>query len=462
MSENLLSATGVAARLDRLRISRFHITVLTVASLSLFFDTLDSVVTGFVLSTLRVEWGFDVVWIGILSAIGTAGFWLGSLTSGFVADRIGRKRVIMYTLVAYSALSASRGLADDLTMFAILNFLTWLFIGAESSIVPVYLSELWPSRYRARLSGWMMMFFALGLAAAPLWAFLIIPTLGWEWAFYLTGPFAVLIGLMRRGLPESPRWLQRIGRKDDAEMALQSIERRASKGAKLAPFDESLVTQVAEGETARPRLKASALLSKGYRARTLMLWCAWFAQYGVLYAFLTFVPTLLALDGIEVTRSLLYSIVIYAAYIPGYVFGGYLAERMDRKWLIGLAFMMTAVFGTLFGSSSDPALIMLFGALTAVSAGLGATGVYTYTPELYPTEIRATAMGVASSWGRIGSITLLLVFGIFAVLEGKLFLFVVADVILIGAAIVVAIFGPSVRNRTLEESSRATTLVTRS
>lgn len=453
MTTQPLTPGGVAARLDKLRISRFHISVLAVASLSLLFDTLDSVVTGFVLAAIRTDWGFDVVWIGILSAIGTAGYWLGSLSSGFIADRIGRKRVIMYTLVAYSVFSASRGLADDLTMFAILNFLTWLFIGAESSIVPVYLSELWPSRYRARLSGWMMMFFALGLAAAPLWAFLIIPNFGWEWAFFLTAPFAILVGLMRKGLPESPRWLQRIGRTKDAEEALQHIEARAQKGA-ISPESVDAAT-IDSTATTRQRLTASALLSKGYRSRTLMLWSAWFAQYGVLYAFLTFVPTLLALDGIDVTRSLMYSVVIYAAYVPGYILGGYLAERMDRKWLIVLAFTMTAVFGTLFGSSSEPGLIMLFGALTAVSAGFGATGVYTYTPELYPTEIRATAMGVASSWGRIGSITLLLVFGIFAVLQGKLFLFLVADVILITAAVVVAAFGPRIRNRTLEESSSA-------
>lgn len=184
-----------------------------------------------------------------------------------------------------------------------------------------------------------------------------------------------------------------------------------------------------------------------------MLWCAWFAQYGVLYAFLTFVPTLLALDGIDVTSTLAYSVVIYTAYVPGYVIGGYLAERLDRKLLIVLAFSGTAVFGTAFGAGTSPAMILIFGALTALCAGFGATGVYTYTPELYPTEIRATAMGIASSWGRIGSITLLLIFGIFAVGQGKLTLFLVADAILGIAALTVLVLGPPTRNRTLEEVS---------
>lgn len=444
------TTSAIANRLDRLPIRSFHIYVLVVASLSLLFDTLDSVMTGFVLAAMREDWGFDVVWIGYISAIGTSGYWLGALMSGFIADRFGRARIIMYTIVAFSLFSVLRGFAEELVLFGILNFLTWLFVGMESSIVPVYLSELWPSQYRARLSGWMMMFFALGLAMAPLWAFLIIPNLGWQWAFFLTGPFAILVGVMRRGLPESPRWLRARGRSNDANAAMETIERRVYSGdpPPLDPAD--LGNEVLDK---KPKVKPIVLLQRGYRRRTLMLWTAWFAQYGVLYAFLTFVPTLLSLDGVDIVHSFGYSAVIYAAYVPGYVLGGYLAERLDRKWLITGAFLSTALFGTLFGSTSEPALIMLFGACTALSAGLGATGVYTYTPELYPTEIRATAMGIASSWGRIGSIILALMFGIFAVVQGKLFLFLACDVILVVAAITVAAFGPRVMNRTLEESS---------
>lgn len=443
---------GVAARLNALPVSRFHVLILTVASLSLLFDTLDSVVTGFVLAAIRPEWGFDVRWVGILSAIGTAGYWLGALLSGFIADRLGRKRVILYTLVAYSVFSMCRGFTNELLLFGIVNFLTWVFVGAESSVVPVYLSEMWPDRLRAKLSGWMMMFFALGLAAAPLWAWLIIPHLGWRWAFILTGPFALIVGLMRRKLPESPRWLERTGNLRAADAAMDEVQQRSNATAFAASSPPPL--QADSVDTAKPaaaRYSVRDLLSPTFRRRTLMLWTAWFAQYGVLYAFLTFVPTLLTLDGVDVTKSLGYSVAIYAAYVPGYVLGGYLADRLDRKWLIVVAFVLTATFGTVFGLSREPAMVILFGALTAVSAGFGATGVYTYTPELYPTEIRATGMGVASSWGRIGSIALLLIFGIFAVVQGKLVLFLVADVILLVAAVVVAVFGPAVRGRPMEE-----------
>jgi putative MFS transporter len=443
------SASLVAARLERLPFSRFHLTTLVITGLALTFDTLDSVVTGFVLASLREEWGFSVAWVGVVSAVGLAGYWLGSLLAGLLGDRFGRRRVILYTLVLYSVFSASRGFTDELWSLMLLNFLTWLFVGAESSIIPPYLAELWPSRRRGQLSGWMMSFFAYGIAVSPIWALTIIPNLGWRWAFFLTAPFALLVGIMRYKVPESPRWLDRVGRHEEARHVLDDIEARVArtKGPLGKPVPVDIVP--AEPKSVRD------LLTGQLRRRTIMLWVAWFAEYGVLYAFLTFVPTLLALAGLDVIGSIQYSIAIYAAYVPGYILGGYVAELIDRKWTVVFSFLMIATFGTAFGASGADTTAIIFGALTAFFIAMGSTGLYTYTPELYPTEIRATGMGFASSWGRVGSITLLLVFGIFAVLEGRLFLFLVCDLVLIIAAILVAVMGPASKGKALESTAGA-------
>jgi putative MFS transporter len=438
------TSTTVAARLERLPFSRFHLTTLIITGLALTFDTLDSVVTGFVLAALRPEWGFSVSWVGVVSAVGLSGYWLGSLAAGLLGDRFGRRRVILYTLVLYSLASASRGFTDELWSLLVLNFLTWLFVGAESSIVPPYLAELWPSKRRGQLSGWMMSFFAYGIALSPIWALTIIPNLGWRWAFFLTAPFALLVGVMRYKVPESPRWLDTVGRHDEARRILEDIEARVARTE--GPLAKPVPVEAVQAEPRSPR----DLLSRHLRRRTVMLWTAWFAEYGVLYAFLTFVPTLLALAGLDVVGSILYSVAIYAAYVPGYILGGYVAEAIDRKWTVVTAFLLTATFGTAFGMSSADTTAIVFGALTAFFIAMGSTGLYTYTPELYPTEIRATGMGLASSWGRIGSITLLLVFGIFAVLEGRLFLFLVCDVVLVLAALLVAVLGPTTKGKALE------------
>jgi putative MFS transporter len=129
-------------------------------------------------------------------------------------------------------------------------------------------------------------------------------------------------------------------------------------------------------------------------------------------------------------------------------------EWIDRKYTILLAFAASAVFGVVFGYSTTASMLMLFGGLTFFSLAIGSTAIYTYTPELYPTEIRATGMGIASAWGRVGAVSLLLTFGFLIEAHGPAVLFMVCDAILAGAAILVFAIGPSTRGKTLEQTSR--------
>ena len=411
--------------------------------------------TGFVLASLRGTWHFDAKTIGIVSAIGLSGYLVGSAICGFVADHIGRKKAILFTLILYSVFSAGRGFSNTIGGFALLNFFTWFFVGAESSTVPVYLAELWPAQMRGKLVGWMMGFFGAGIALSSVWALLIIPTLGWRWALFLTAPFALIGGVMRAVLPESPRWLIRAGCPSDAEKVLLRIEddvatssRRPLPALAAGPRGQELPSR-------RPDTRA--LLGADFRSLTLMLWAAWFAEYGVLYTYQIFLPTILSQEH-SIVQSLRYSVVIYSSVIPGYVLGGYAVEWLDRKYTILLSFLSIAVFGTLFGLSQSPAQIMTFAGSTVFFLSLGSTAIYTYTPELHPTEIRATAMGIASAWGRVGAITLLLLFGHFFATRGKSLLFLCIDPVLIVAAIVVLRIGPSTRGKPLQETPLARTV----
>jgi putative MFS transporter len=446
-----LTLGEVSDRLDRLPTSWFHAKILIVAALSLLFDTLDTAVTGFVLAALRTTWHFDAKTIGVVSAIGLSGYLVGSAICGFVADHIGRKKTILFTLILYSIFSAWRGFSNTIGVFAFLNFFTWFFVGAESSTVPPYLAELWPARTRGKLIGWMMAFFGAGIALSSVWSLTIIPTLGWRWTMFLTAPFALIGGTMRSVLPESPRWLIRAGRPSDAEAVMLRIEHEVSKssGQLLTPVIPSQNRQELTTKRADPR----ELLGAAYRSITLMLWVAWFAEYGVLYTYQIFLPTILAAEGRSIVKSFGYSVVIYSSVIPGYVLGGYVVEWLDRKYTILISFVAIAVFGTLFGYSQSPAQIMAFAGFTVFFLSLGSTAIYTYTPELHPTEIRATAMGIASAWGRVGAVTMLLVFGHFFATLGKSLLFLCIDPVLIIAAIVVLFFGPSTRGRPLKEAS---------
>jgi putative MFS transporter len=188
-----------------------------------------------------------------------------------------------------------------------------------------------------------------------------------------------------------------------------------------------------------------------------MLWAVWFAEYGVLYTYQIFLPTILSAEGHSIVKSFRYSLVIYSSVIPGYVLGGYVVEWLDRKYAILVSFVSITAFGTLFGHSRSPAQVMTFAGLTVFFLSVGSTAIYVYTPELYPTEIRATAMGIASAWGRVGAVSMLLVFGHFFATQGKSLLFLIIDPVLIAAAIVVLCFGPSTRGRPLQETQLGAT-----
>ena len=448
-----MSATtaDVVARLDRLPASRFHVTVLVIAALSLFFDTLDTVVTGFAFAAFRPKWNLGASALGITSAIGLSGYLVGSLLVGAVADRFGRKAVMTWSLGLYSLFSASRALSPGIEVFAVLNFMTWLFVGMESCVVPPYLAELWPSRLRGRFNGWMMGFFAFGVALSPVWAAIFLPSVGWRWTLALTAPFALLIGAMRTLLPESPRWLLSQGRAAEAEAVVASIEARVARShrGELPP-----VVPVAVPAPARRAIPRD-IVARAVLPQTLMVWLAWFTEYGVLYTFLTVLPSLLVADGFSVIRSTQFSIVIFSGFIPGYIGAGYFLDLVGRKAWLMTCFAGVAVSGTLFGFSTTPGGIMLFAWFSAFFLGNGSTAIYTYTPELYPTEVRTTAMGFGSAWGRAGGITLLLLFGVFSVLQGRLALFLVSDTLLLASIAAIALTGPSTKGRTLEATSAA-------
>jgi len=443
-----ITTATLVARLDRLPASRFHMTVLVVAAMSLFFDTLDTVVTGFAFAAFREEWHLGGLALGVTSAIGLSGYLVGSILVGFAADRWGRKAVMMGSLVLYSLFSASRALAPGIEVFATLNFFTWLFVGMESCVVPPYLAELWPSRLRGRFNGLMMGFFAFGIALSPVWALVFLPTVGWRWTLALTAPFALLIGAMRSFLPESPRWLLSRGRAAEADAVVAAIEARVARTAGPLP---PVVSMPAVPPTVPAR--RSDIVAPGILPFTLMLWLVWFTEYGVLYTFQSVLPTLLAMDGFSIVRSTQFSVVIFSGFVPGYMLSGVFLDWIDRKYWLMLSFAGIGISGTLFGYAHTPAQIMACAWFTAFFLGNGSTAIYTFTPELYPTAIRTTAMGFASAWGRAGGILLLLAFGIFSVLQGRLALFLVSDGLLLISIIVVAFVGPRTRGKPLEATS---------
>jgi putative MFS transporter len=196
-----------------------------------------------------------------------------------------------------------------------------------------------------------------------------------------------------------------------------------------------------------------ALWRRDLARRTATVWTLWLVITFAFYGFFTFIPTLLVAGGLTITTSFSYSIVIYLAQIPGYYSAAFLNDYLDRKWTIATYLAGGAVSAYLMSQSGVSGTVMLFGALLSFFMNGVYSSIYAYTPEIYPTALRARGMGTASSFGRIGGITAPLVIGSAYPVIGFAGVFLLTTAALLLGALAVVVFGDSTKRRTLEEIS---------
>ncbi|NLW07840.1 MAG: MFS transporter [Clostridia bacterium] len=443
---------SISCRLEYLPLSRVHYKILLVCGIGWLFDAMDVGLISFVLPAVGDEWQLSGAQMGALGSIGLLGMGLGAVFGGTLGDRWGRKRVFTYTLIFYGLMTFLAGLAVNYPMLMVLRFLVGLGLGAEVPVAFTMMSEFSPARHRGRMLVLLESFWAFGWIFAALIGYLVVPHWGWRLAFMFGALPALYAAFLRRYLPESPSFLEAVGRREEAEAIVPQIERACGVNggtAKNRPQAAVAATPV--------RATLVDLWSSRYFRRTLTLWILWFGINFSYYGIVTWLPSLMFGKGFAIIKSFEYVLLMTLGQIPGYFSAAYLVEKIGRKATLVSYLTLSGVAAYLFSLSGSTAEIIWWG-VAVYFFNLGAWGVlYAYTPEMYPTAIRATGSGWASFCGRIGAILAPLVVGRLIDAMGLAaaypLVFILFAAVFLFTALGMLLLGIETRGRTLEELS---------
>jgi MFS transporter, putative metabolite:H+ symporter len=472
---NRTSLDAIAARIERLPLGRFHRRFITLVSLGNFFDLYDIFVVAYIGAALQQSHFITLQQFTEFIASGFFGMFVGTIAFGMGSDRFGRRIVFMTLLLLYSIFTLACAFAPSANWLVVLRFFAGAGIGAEIIVIDAYVSEIVPSRARGR---YVAITQVVGFCAVPVAALLarvLVPThflmAGWRWVVLIGSAGALLTWWFRRHLPESPRWLASRGRTAEAESVLSALEsesfanldeKRLSRQS-LASKQESVNTGLGAGDDAGGSASARSEANQGaekvsfaelfrppYLGRTVMMIAFQALQTIGFYGFANWAPTFLLKRGFSLLHSLEYTMLIAVVSPIGPLLAAAISDRMERKWTIVALAILVAVFGLGFGEASTPFTVVAFGALLTLANYWFSAAFHAYQAELFPTRIRATAVGFTYSWSRLSAAFSSVLIAAVLTRSGVGAVFTLLGVAMCGVALVIAFFGPRTNRIPLE------------
>jgi putative MFS transporter len=440
----------IAARMNRLPITRTHRMATVAVGLGLFFDFYEIFLTS-VLSTVLVrEFHLSKAQLPAVLASTFVGMFLGAVLLGRLADRFGRRGAFLAGLGTYSVFSLVGAFSGGPWMLLCSRFLAGVGLGAEPALADAYLSDLLPAHRRGRYIAWAYTLSFLGVPAVGFLGHALVPLTplgfaGWRWLFVLGSLGALVVGVLRGALPESPRWLESVGRHTAADAIAARFEAEATAaGHSLADPSPDPAPRAGVG-----RLRD--LLGPPHRRRTGMMAVFHLLQTFGYYGFGTLVPLVLAAKGYPVVQSLLFTAVTFVGYPIGSALSLPLVERFERKYLVIGSCLTMAALGVGFGFAGSTALILLLGfGYTAVS-NVFSNAFHIYQAEIFPTQLRSTAAGSTYALSRLATAAMPFVLVPLLDRAGAVALFAVVATALVVVAVDIGALGPHTTGRPLEQ-----------
>lgn len=395
-------------RVENVPFSWWHTRSRIIMGSATFFDAFDALSLAFVLPVLIGLWHLSPAQIGMLIAAGYLGQVVGALFFGWLAERIGRVPGASLTIGLMSVMSIVCAFAGNFQMLFVFRFIQGIGVGGEVPIAATYINELSQARGRGRFFMLYEMIFPLGLLAAAQIGAYVVPRFGWEYMFLIGGIPGLLIVYFVARLPESPRWLVSKGKLDRAECVVGRIEASTPK-RNIDPRDAEAgvrLARLADGLVIKRQSSWKELFSSFYRGRTLVVWVLWASAYFIANGINNWLPSLYKtvyhLPLQESLRLASMSNVLSTCAVFGCAL---LIDRAGRrKWALGSFLVCGVILAALgiFGADSPYRLMALASSAYAVMATTTVL-LYLYTPEIYPTRMRAIGTGLATSWLRAAS-----------------------------------------------------------
>lgn len=339
------------------------------AGVSWLFDAMDIGMLSFIIAALAVSWDLGADQVGLLTAINSIGMAVGAALAGSMADKFGRKAILLATLILFSFATGLSALATSFAVLCMLRFFAGVGLGGELPVASTLVSESVPVKERGRVIVLLESFWAAGWLVAALISYFVIPKYGWQLAFII-GAVPVFYAIyLRRNIEDSPRYLNQA-----KEKKLNFLQR------------------------------VKFIWSKPYFRSTAVLWVLWFTVVFSYYGMFLWLPSVMVLKGFSLVKGFQYVLIMTLAQLPGYFTAAYFIEKFGRKFVLVIYLTFTALSALWFGLADSTTSLLIAGALLSFF-NLGAWGgLYAYTPELYPTEARATGVGLAASFGRVGGV----------------------------------------------------------
>jgi putative MFS transporter len=455
-----LRAAQLAARLQRIPTSRASWMLVILAAGALVIEALDIGSLSIILPGVKVMWQLTPAQVGMLAAASALGIAIGMVPAGRLADRFGRKRLLVGGVIWFCTGTMLSAASPNYPTLMLLRGVSGLGM-APAFIMPYSIvSEFVSATTRTAFAGLLETALGIGYLLPPLLGILVMPhfapDVGWRVFLVIAGLPVVYVGVIIHYLPESPRWLSRVGRHDDAERIVSDIERRVERliGAKLPEpvVAPEVVTAVATHQAAPTLAALSVIWRPPYLKRTVAMICGALSTFSMFYVGVNYVPSLFIERHMALTNAFIFTLVIAAVQIPAKIMNGLLAEVVGRK-AIYLIYTIPAAIGAYeFGQATDQLAMLGWASLFLFGASGSAPSYKMWYAEQYPTPIRATGQATVESIGGrlVGGVVWTMLFPVIVAGYGLAATMMILAIMAIIACLIVTLFAPETYRRSVE------------